>query len=158
MRDRIARARRLMPEDIEGAVCKQGVSFRSGDAVLIRTGHIATWHEEGRRAFYEGSPGIGWETSQWLQRIHASAVAVDNMEVEVIPAEPGTEEKLGQRWGMPIHYELLRNQGMMIGDWFWLDELAKDCAMDGVYEFLFVAPPLNIINGSGSPANPLAIK
>ena len=80
------------------------------------------------------------------------------MEVEVVPAEPGTAERIGHSWGMPIHYELLHNQGMMIGDWFSLDELAEDCANDGVYEFLFVAPPLKIVNGSGSPVNPLAIK
>lgn len=148
----------VTPQDIEKAAERQGVSFRSGDAILIRTGYISRWHDEGRAAFYDGSPGIGWETSQWLKQIQAAVVAVDNMEVEVVPAEAGSAAKIGQSWGMPIHYELLRNQGMMIGDWFWLDELAEDCARDGVYEFLFAAPPLNILNGSGSPANPLAIK
>ena len=38
------------------------------------------------------------------------------------------------------------------------EELAKDCAADGVYEFLWVAPPLHIPNAVGSPLNPLAIK
>jgi hypothetical protein len=27
-----------------------------------------------------------------------------------------------------------------------------------VYEFLFVAPPLPVVNGVGSPLNPIAIK
>ena len=155
---RLAAGYAITPEDLEGAARKQGVSFRPGDAVLIRTGYSSKWNEKGRGAFYEGSPGIAWETSQWLKRIQAAAVAVDNMESEVIPAEAGSAEKIGQSWGSPIHYELLRNQGMMIGDWFSMEELAEDCAADGVYEFLFVCPPLKIINGSGSPINPLAIK
>ena len=46
----------------------------------------------------------------------------------------------------------------MIGDWFSFETLADDCAADGVYEFLLVAPPLKLVNGTGSPVNPLAIK
>ena len=39
-----------------------------------------------------------------------------------------------------------------------LEELAADCAGDGVYEFFFVAPPLPITGAVGSPINPWAIK
>ena len=39
-----------------------------------------------------------------------------------------------------------------------LEALAADCASDGVYECLFVAKPLVIRGGVGSPANALAIK
>jgi hypothetical protein len=62
------------------------------------------------------------------------------------------------KWVMPIHYELIHNQGMMLLDLSYLDELAAACARDHVYEFLFIGGPLNIINGTGSPACPLAIK
>jgi kynurenine formamidase len=41
---------------------------------------------------------------------------------------------------------------------FFLEELAASCAADGRYEFMFVAPPLPITGGSGSPVNPVAIK
>jgi len=36
--------------------------------------------------------------------------------------------------------------------------LAKECAADKRYEFMFVAPALPITGGVGSPVNPLAIK
>ena len=85
---RLAAGYAITPQDIKAAARRQGVSFRSGDAVLIRTGYISKWHEKGRKAFYEGSPGIGWETSQWLKQIQAAAVAVDNMESEVIRPSP----------------------------------------------------------------------
>jgi kynurenine formamidase len=150
----------ITPEDIEGAARKQNVSFRQGDIILIRTAYTKKWYEEGRLAFQTGgAPGIGWKASQWLKTVRAAAVALDNLHSEVRPPEPGVAEMLGQPgWIMPIHYELIRNQGMMLGDWFSLDELADDCAADGVYEFLLVAAPLRIVNGTGSPVNPLAIK
>jgi hypothetical protein len=50
------------------------------------------------------------------------------------------------------------NMGLTIGEIFFLDDLADDCAGDGVYEFLFVAPPLPITGAVGSPINPLAMK
>jgi len=34
----------------------------------------------------------------------------------------------------------------------------EDCAADGVYEFMFVAPAIPITGAVGSPTNPLAIK
>jgi hypothetical protein len=48
--------------------------------------------------------------------------------------------------------------GMLVGEIFTLEALADDCAADGVYEFLFVAPPLPITGAVGSPINPLAVK
>ena len=38
------------------------------------------------------------------------------------------------------------------------EELADDCAKDGVCEFMFVAPPLPITDAVGSLVNPQAIK
>jgi hypothetical protein len=46
----------------------------------------------------------------------------------------------------------------VIGEIFDMEELAEDCAQDGVYEFMFVAPPLTITGAVGSPVNPQAIK
>jgi hypothetical protein len=48
--------------------------------------------------------------------------------------------------------------GMTMGEMFYVAELAKDCAEDKVYEFMFSGPPLVITGGTGSPINPLAIK
>jgi len=48
--------------------------------------------------------------------------------------------------------------GLFVGEIWYLDELADDCADDGIYEFQLVAPPLNIPGAVGSPVNPQAIK
>ena len=53
---------------------------------------------------------------------------------------------------------LIVHAGMLVGEIFDLEELAEDCAADGVYEFMFVAPPLTITGAVGSPVNPQSIK
>jgi hypothetical protein len=58
----------------------------------------------------------------------------------------------------PLHYILIPNMGMLVGEIFDFDRLAEDCAADGVYEFFFVAPPLPFTGAVGSPLNAYAIK
>ena len=65
--------------------------------------------------------------------------------------------RLGPR-PLPLHLLCLRDMGLTLGEMFDLDALADDCAADGVWEFLFSAPPLRISGGVGSPLNPLAVK
>jgi hypothetical protein len=48
--------------------------------------------------------------------------------------------------------------GLTLGEMFYLEDLAADCAEDGVWTFLFSAPPLRVSGGVGSPLNPLAVK
>ncbi len=160
--------------DMEGAAREQGVSFREGDVVLIRTGWINMFYElakslpEGVNSIYEtkegktflaGEAGIGWAVSQWLKEQHAAAVALDNVFAEALPCESDAAQKIGHPgFHKPINYELIRNQGMTVGKLFQLDELAEACAADGVYEFLFIAPPMRLTHATGSPTCPLAIK
>jgi kynurenine formamidase len=150
----------ITPADMEAAARKQGISFRQGDVVLVRTGWMSVWREQGKRAFYRaGSPGIGWDVSQWLKKNRAAAVGADSLNVEFMPREQKASEAINQpKWSMPIHYELIRNQGMMLLDLAFLEELAESCARDGVYEFLFSGHPLRLVNGTGSPASPVAVK
>jgi hypothetical protein len=46
------------------------------------------------------------------------------------------------------------NMGLTLGEIFYLEELATDCAADGRYAFLLVAPPLPVTNAVGTPINP----
>ena len=52
----------------------------------------------------------------------------------------------------------LRNTGILFGEMFALDDLARACAEDRRYAFLFTAAPLPITGAVGSPINPLAIR
>jgi len=128
---------------------------------------MSIWFEKGETASLTrrekgqiaGSPGIGWDVSQWLKKNRAAAFGEDTENEEIMPCEPKALEMIHQpKWVMPIHYELIRNQGMMLMDLSYLDELAEACARDHVYEFLFIGGALNIVNGTGSPSCALAIK
>jgi len=59
---------------------------------------------------------------------------------------------------VPLHMLALCNLGLHLGEFWYLERLAADCATDGVWEFLLVAQALPIDGGSGSPVNPLALK
>lgn len=48
--------------------------------------------------------------------------------------------------------------GLTLGEIFFLEDLATDCAADGRYAFLLVAPPLPVTRSVGTPINPYAIK
>jgi hypothetical protein len=65
-----------------------------------------------------------------------------------------TEGGINQPW----HWITIPIMGMTMGEIFYLKDLAEDCAADGVYEFMFVAPAIPITGAVGSPTNPLAIK
>lgn len=149
---------RLMPgypvtaDDLDRAVAHARVEIRRGDIVLIRTGHLAWYYTlDDKRLFWEGAPGLGRTTVPWLHRHEVAAVAVDNITVEVQPAEEAG-------YFLPLHGALLRDLGLTLGEMFDLEPLATDCAQDGISEFLFVAQPLRIPGAVGSPINPLAIK
>jgi kynurenine formamidase len=149
----------ITPDDLNSSAESQGITFRTGDAIFIRTGWIRTFREEGEEAFLGDQPGIGWDVTQWLHKKQASVVALDNVDAEVRPCEPDAAVRIGfPDFDRPVHYELIRNQGMLIGELFHLDELAEACAKDGVYEFLCVGSPLNIPNATAGPVNPLAIR
>jgi kynurenine formamidase len=142
------------PDDLDAAATKQNVEVRAGDIVLVRTGHLgwkvslpanspdAQGHQE---------PGMSLRAIPWLHDHDVAMIAVDNAACEVVPAESGSRM-------LDFHVAALRDLGLLIGELFELDELAADCAADGVSEAMFIASPLPVVGGSGSPLNPIVIK
>jgi kynurenine formamidase len=101
--------------------------------------------------FNASQPGLDLECARWLHAHDIAAVCADNVAVEVMHQPRNLPT-------MAFHMVALRDMGMLLGELFVLEELAADCARDGVYEFFFAAPPLNFPRAVGSPINPLAIK
>ncbi len=139
--------------DLEGCAQRQGVTVGRGDALLVRTGHMALCRAKGSWAGYAGgdAPGLSLETAAWLHAREVAAVATDTWGMEVRPNE--TRDLF-----QPLHRILIPYMGLLVGEIFDLDPLAADCAADGVYEFFFVAPPLPFTGAVGSPLNAYAIK
>lgn len=143
----------VYPEDLDGAAALGKVSVGTGDIVLVRTGQIGQVRADGSWGEYSGgsAPGLGVDCAQWICEHEIAGYATDTWGTEVIPNE--TPDIF-----QPLHMILIVHAGVLVGEIFDLEGLAEDCASDGVYEFLFVAPPLPITGAVGSPINPQAIK
>jgi kynurenine formamidase len=143
----------IYPEDLDGAAAQAGVKVGTGDIVLVRTGQIAQVRAEKSWGEYAGgpAPGLSLRVADWLAEHEIAAYATDTWGTEVIPNE--TPDVF-----QPLHCVVIVNMGMLVGEIFDLEAFAEDCAKDGVYEFMFVAPPLPITGAVGSPINPQAIK
>ncbi len=143
----------IQADELDACGAKQGVEVKDGDFLLVRTGNIAMVRERGEWGDYSGGhrPGLGFSTIEWLYDKRVASVAADNFGIEVYPSDVE---------GMRVHLHpiAIPLMGMLLGEIFDLEELAADCAGDGIYEFLFVAPPLPVTNAVGSPINPYAVK
>ena len=147
--------RREIPASVlDDVAAHQGSDIRTGDVLLVRFG-VDTFL---RRLYADpsaldmtyASPGLAQEdaTVEWLWNAHVAAVCADNIAVEVTPPRgPLTR----------LHPALIGLLGLRLGELFDFSELAAVCHRRGSYEFLFVAKPIYLPGGMGSPANALAI-
>lgn len=139
--------------DLEATQRAQGVEVRRGDFVIVRTGHMERCLAQGDWGGYAGggAPGLAFETANWVFDSQIAAICTDTWGCEVRPNET---DDCTQPW----HWVVIPMIGISMGEIFYVKDLAEDCARDGVYEFMFSAPPLPISKAVGSPLNPIAIK
>lgn len=140
--------------ELDACARAQKVEVRRGDFLIFRTGQLAERRARGSWDKYCGgdAPGLKFETCYWLHAKEVAAICTDTWGCEVRPNETVID------FVQPWHAIVIPAIGITMGEIFYLEDLAKDCAQDGVYEFFFTAPPLNITGGCGSPITPLAIK
>ena len=140
-------------EDLFETAKKQNVELKRGDYIVVRTGMMERCKKAGSWDGYPGgdAPGLAFETLEFVQKTELAALATDTWGAEV---RPNNTEGITQPW----HWITIPIMGMTMGEIFDVKDLADDCADDGVYEYLFVAPAIPITGAVGSPVNPLAIK
>jgi kynurenine formamidase len=152
--DRLPPRFAIGPEQLDATASAQGVEVGAGDIVMVRTGWLGWWMDQaagGERPGFGDLPGVSPTCVPWLAERDVGFLATDTLAVEVVPPEEGMPP-------MALHVAALRDLGLLLGELFDLDALAEDCAADGVYECFVVAAPLPVVNGVGSPLNPIAIK
>jgi len=128
----------VMPEHLDRA----GIEVRAGDVVLIRTGWARYWDDAAQFIGQVRSPGPGLEAARWLSARKIFAAGSDTAPFEFAPSPE-----------MSVHVHLLVESGIHIIECLNLEELAQM----GAAEFLFVAAPLKIRGGTGSPIRPVAL-
>jgi len=155
-------AHRFTTDDVEKVAKDQGVEFKFGDVLIIRSGFTAPLSGASaadqekmlgthRTVGIEGTEG----TAKWVWNKHFSAVAGDAIAFETIP--PLIDGKEGTISQLVLHQYFLSLFGMSIGELWDLEALSKKCAELGRYSFVLTSVPLNVPGGIGSPPNALAL-
>jgi kynurenine formamidase len=141
--------------DLLAAAEAQGTTIGRHDVLVIRTGWLPQFHAQGSDWFYENfnEPGLTYspELVEWFRDTE-----IPNLVTDTIANETTAEPKTGV--ALPLHCALMRNLGVAFTEICDLEKLAVDCAADGQWDFLYVAAPLKVVNGTGAPVNPVAIK
>ena len=132
----------ITPEHLKQAAAAQRVAIEAGDVALLRTGWARYWHDAAQFIARVHGPGPGEPGARWLSGKGVFAAGSDTVAFEKVPAA-----------AMPVHVHLLVESGIHIIECLNLEQLAAERR----YEFLFVAAPLKIRGGTGSPIRPLAL-
>ncbi len=128
------------PEDIEGALEREDVELRSGDAALVRTGYSRFLTTDSQKYLHDFA-GMTADGARLLASKKISVACSDNL-----------------AFGVPKPFELhqvfLVDNGIYMVKSMNLEELAKD----RVYVSTLIITPLKIKGSTGSLVRPIAIK
>jgi kynurenine formamidase len=125
----------------------QKVAIEPGDAVLVHCGREAFVKTAGRYpGVTEPRPGLDSSCARFIRDRDVAVLAWDMH--DAVPDKSGVP--------FPAH-GVLYTYGVALVDNALLEPLARACAEERRYEFMFMALPLKIARGTGSPANPIAL-
>jgi kynurenine formamidase len=139
----------VFPDDLEAAERAQGVRVGTGDILLVRTGHTRRQAELEPWDTAHAKAGLHPTTASFLADREVAALGSDGNS----DTAPSTTEGIG----FPIHVLAINALGVHLLDYLQFEDLARRCEEEGRWEFMFVAAPLRVPDGTGSPLNPLAV-
>jgi kynurenine formamidase len=116
---------------------------KPGSVVLVRTGWARFWNQPAEYlGTTSGCPGVVLSGAEWLTDHGVLATGSDTIAFERTPSP-----------ALRVHVHLLVDSGVPVMEALNLEEIAKE----KVWEFFFIAIPLPIRNGTGSPIRPIAL-
>lgn len=159
--ERLDAGEAIMPEHLECAEAHAEVCVTTGDVLVLRTG---VQRDPPRTVL---RPGPGAECIEWLCDRQVAVYTGDSPEritpegariLGLLPEGSGDSvASPTSKFPLPFHQIAIPAMGLTLIDFCAVEELAHACEERGRYEFLFVAAPLPIEGGTGSPVNPLAV-
>jgi kynurenine formamidase len=136
--------------ELEDIAKDQGVTLEPGDAVFVYSGREAYAADHGgvwaNSVTGEPRPGLHTSCLPFVRDNDMSMLGWDMMDAS--PNEYGL--------GWSVHGVIFA-YGVALLDNALLEPLANACAEEGRYEFMITINPLNVIGGTGSPVNPIAV-
>src|SRR5262245_29312153 len=144
---------KITAEDLKATAEKQQTVIRPGDTVLIRTGTLRYWGKNGSdhdKLRQHDSAGIDLSAAKWL--VEQKGAILVGSDTSGLEWGPGPKD---QATFIPVHRYLLIEQGVHIGEFHFLEELARE----RVYEFCYVCMT-NKIRGTtaGFTLRPIAMR
>ena len=135
--------------DLEALEEIEGVRVEPGDVILLHTGRWKRRAALGPWETSEGVAGYHADVAYFMKERGVSFIGHD-MWNDVFPHEFSDDVRL------PVHRLALVSMGVGIFDNLDFGDVADVAQRLGRYEFLFMAAPLRIEMGMGSPLNPIA--
>ena len=133
--------------ELDEIAAAQGVEIRPGDAVMVYSGREAYAAEHGGSwAGEPARPGLHASCLRFVRDADISILGWDMMD-----ASPNEYDIPWTVHGVIFAY------GVALLDNSLLEPLANACAEEGRYEFMLTINPLNVVGGTGSPVNPIAV-
>ena len=133
--------------ELDEIAAAQGVEIRPGDAVMVYSG----------REKYAAQRGGNWAGEDARPGLHASCLRfVRDADISILgwdmmDASPNEYDIPWSVHGVIFAY------GVALLDNALLEPLADACAEEGRHEFMLTINPLNVVGGTGSPVNPIAV-
>ncbi len=143
--DRLPRGYVITTEDVQGAMKREGIEIKGGDAVLFHTGWGALWGADNAQ-FLAGEPGAGMAVVNWLYERRVAVTGADTWSFGPVPGEdPDRPFVIPQT--MYVKFGL-----------FALENLATELlAKRRVYQFLFAVTHARTRGSTASVVAPAAI-
>lgn len=135
------------PDLLDAAEARAGTRVEAGDVVVIHTGLEAREVVEGPED-PDLRAGLDAACLPWLRERDVAVYTGDCIEAMPQPY---------RRVPMPLHQIGLAAMGLVLLDCPTLTELVQTSQELGRRDFLFLAAPLSLPGGTGSPVNPVAV-
>jgi kynurenine formamidase len=144
---------KITAEDLKAALGRQKTTLRPGDTVLIRTGTLRYWGKDGSdhdKIRQHDSAGLDLPAARWL--VEQQGALLIGSDTSGLEQSPGPNDPPAF---IPVHHYLLIEQGVHIGEFHYLEDLARDQA----YEFCYICMT-NKIRGTaaGFTLRPIALR
>jgi kynurenine formamidase len=131
-------------EDVEAWEKKAGVKVSAGDAIFLRTGR---WARRAKVSPFPNLAGFDASFAPFMKRRDISLIGSDGvLDAGTVPGFP-----------LAVHTVALVALGVNIFDNVDLEALSEAAAKNNRWEFLLVAAPIPVPQGTGSVINPIAV-
>jgi kynurenine formamidase len=139
----------IYTEDLLAFEQKYGVVLQQGDILLLYTGRWIAWEKNPHWEPFARSAGLHYSAMTYLYNQQIAVLGSDGIN-DVFPSQHPTQSA-------PVHKLALVAMGMPLLDNLNLDALADEARKREQWTFFFMASPLIVNGGTGSPLNPLIL-